>query len=359
MRQTFPDCLPSQDHLNFKKFRLVFEIPMTHCRRAAFTLIELLVVIAIIAVLIGLILPAVQQVRLAAARVKCQNHLKQLALACHNYHSAHERFPPGVERNGSSGRNSSLFIELLPQIEQDSLYRIWDFANPDANWIGGPSAPAAALIPILLCPLDELPANPVNMGSGRAASVTSYVGNGGRRSMFPESATTDGIFFMTGALAQPRPGAKPINLLAVRDGSSNTLLFGERYHSDGNFNSWMAAPFTPPPHPVPRGIELWGFWAPLGEHAIGDVTASGWATINYTVATPYVPPPPPAPELPVPWSTFATMYELRLCAFGSRHHNGANFALADGSVRFISQTITLETLQALCTRSQGEPVRLD
>jgi prepilin-type N-terminal cleavage/methylation domain-containing protein/prepilin-type processing-associated H-X9-DG protein len=330
-----------------------------HRRRLGFTLIELLVVIAIIAVLIGLLLAAVQQVRSAAARLKCQNNLKQLALACQNYLTAFGRLPPGVERNGSTGRNSSLFIELLPYIEQDNLYRVWDFTNPEVNWIGGETAPAAALIPIFLCPMDTLEANPVNMGSGRAASLTSYVGNGGRRSMFPEYATNDGVFFMTGALAQPRPYAKPIGPLEIRDGASNTFLFGERLHSDGNFNSWMAAPFTPPPHPLPRGIELWGFWAPLGEHAIGDVTCSGWATINFIVGTPYIPPPPPAPELPVPWSTFATLYELRLCAFGSRHNNGANFAFADGSVRWISQQITLDTLQALCTRSGGETPRLD
>lgn len=328
-------------------------------RRHAFTLIELLVVIAIIAVLMGLLMSAVQQVRSAAARLKCQNNLKQLALACHNHHTAFERLPPGVERNGSSGRNTSLFIELLPFIEQEPLYRRWDFNNPETNWVGGESARAATLIPLFVCPTDSLEVNPVNTGGGSAASLTSYVGNGGRRSMFPEAATTDGVFFMTGALAQPRPGAKPINLLAIKDGTSNTLLLGERYHSDGNFNSWMAAPFTPPPTPVPRGIELWGFWAPLGDHAIGDVTGSGWATINFTVPTHYQPPPPPLPELPVPWATFSHLYELRVCAFGSRHNNGANFALADGSVRFISQTISLETLQALCTRSLGEPVRLE
>src|SRR5437899_2437803 len=160
--------------------------------RAAFTLIELLVVIAIIGVLIGLLLPAVQKVRAAAARIKCQNNLKQLALATHHYHDTLGRFPAGLERNGLSGRNSSLFVEMLPQMEADNLYRIWNFSDPAAN-MTGPNPPAATQLSWLVCPSDPIPDNPAQFGS-LSAGITSYGGNGGTRSMMPAAAKIDGIF---------------------------------------------------------------------------------------------------------------------------------------------------------------------
>src|SRR6516165_1694337 len=164
-------------------------IPVIHTRRSAFTLIELLVVIAIIAILIGLLLPAVQKVREAAAGAKCQNNLKQLGLACHNYESAHGCLPPGgIESaitppgggvpGGASGIGAIPF--LLPYIEQDNIYRSFDTGrtwgvqfDPDSfypiNTPGGILATtgkewwfnqtnvnlAKTTIPILLCPSDD------------------------------------------------------------------------------------------------------------------------------------------------------------------------------------------------------------
>src|SRR5213080_1701867 len=104
-------------------------------RWRGFTLIELLVVIAIIAVLVGLLLPAVQRVREAAGRLKCANNLKQLALACHAHHDAYGKLPPGSD---TGPRYTSLFVELLPFFEQAALYRGWDFTNFSAN-VAGPT----------------------------------------------------------------------------------------------------------------------------------------------------------------------------------------------------------------------------
>jgi prepilin-type processing-associated H-X9-DG protein len=111
-------------------------------------------------------------------------------------------------------------------------------------------------------------------------------------------------------------------------------------------------------------IEEYGVWAPAGAHGIADVTLSGFATINYGQPEPYIPPSappplPPPPPPPVDWSGWLPFYEARLSAYGSFHSGGANFALADGSVHFLRQTISLSTLQALSTRNGHEVVNLE
>jgi prepilin-type N-terminal cleavage/methylation domain-containing protein/prepilin-type processing-associated H-X9-DG protein len=337
-------------------------------KRRGFTLVELLVVLAIIGVLIGLILPAVQKIRSMAARISCANNLRQLGLAAMAYHDAHREFPPGLQRPATvepiPPRQASLFVYLLPFVEQEPTYKNWNFTNPIANWSGNLPA-AATVVPVYVCPADFLSDNPEDRGNGMSAAMTSYGGNGGSRSMLPENAKADGIFHETGAFSRPRPNQKPIRIAQVTDGTTNTFLFGERYHGDRNWDTWPGAPFMPMPDPPVLPIGGYGVWAPVGLHAIADITLSGYATINYSCPVAYIPPPPPPPPLlpppppPVPWGEFLPFYELRLSAFGSGHTGGANFCMVDGSVQFVSDAIALTTLQALCTRSSGERASLD
>src|SRR5262249_24089747 len=133
--------------------------------------IELLVVIAIIAVLIGLLLPAVQKVREAANRMKCSNNLKQLGLAVHNYESSFGSFPLGMEMMpGLTYTRATFFIRLLPYVEQYNLYKQWNFDSPAANVSTNQTASrAATLIPTFVCPSDGFRENPYQLAGPPAA----------------------------------------------------------------------------------------------------------------------------------------------------------------------------------------------
>ena len=290
--------------------------PRVRGPRRAFTLIELLVVIAIIAILIALLVPAVQKVREAAARTQCSNNLKQLALASHNYHDVYKKFPEAYRRNPPY---ATLYVRLLPFFEQDNIQKKWDYANK-ANNEGSVAdgKPASQVIPMLLCPSDNLP-NPVYNDPPKDWGMTSYGGCGGIRAYPEGEQTRDGIFLSVWSSFPQDPG---IRMTGIVDGTSNTLMFGERHH------------FEPQdPH-----LDGWGAWA---WNAPGDQILGASAPINYKL--------PPGYGNP--------QYKDRINAFGSGHSGGANFALADGSVRFIPDSVPLSTLQALATRSKGEVIQ--
>jgi prepilin-type N-terminal cleavage/methylation domain-containing protein/prepilin-type processing-associated H-X9-DG protein len=308
-------------------------------RRGAFSLIELLVVIAIIAVLIGLLLPAVQKVREAAKRMTCQNQLKQLAVSAQHHHAVKGRFPTGLHMadQRSDGRQANATTweaELLPYVEQENLQKKWDYADYRNNMKDGRKALTAQVIKLLVCPSDSLlpyvhcamehiPEFPWAWGY---YAVGSYGGNAGKRSFPASKSTRDGIFF----------NDSKIRLADVEDGSSNTLLFGERSHYDPAFDQ----PRTYMPVPV-RSMGMWAFalryeyGGPLTCHVLSTAVP-----INYQVQS----------------YDLNEQVDDRLCAFGSGHPGGANFAFVDGSVHFLSDQTNLTTLQALSTRAGGEVV---
>ncbi len=310
-------------------------------RRRGFTLVELLVVIAIIAVLLGLLVPAVQKVREAANRAQCLNNLRQVALAAHNYHGDMGRFPTGahlpvyVGDRPTGGTN--LWVELLPYFEQDNLSKQWDNFDDRNNVSGGTNATQAQVLKILLCPSDPLPRRVVQLTIPLAPpwslgfyGMSSYGGNAGKRSVKAGTAppwpgmTKDGIFYIDSC----------VRFADVTDGTSSTLLFGERYHRDPQYDLQhdIFWPGSPP-------MAQLGRWAEVAYQGVAaNVMLSTPVGINYQMS---------------PGGDF-TAVENRICAFGSGHSGGANFAFADGSVRFVSQSIALETLQALSTRGGGE-----
>jgi prepilin-type N-terminal cleavage/methylation domain-containing protein/prepilin-type processing-associated H-X9-DG protein len=317
-------------------------------KRRGFTLIELLVVIAIIAVLIGLLLPAVQKVRESAARSQCSNNLHQLVVAAHAFHEVNGRFPSGLNlpistQSGAIFPTNTLFTKgvvgqppvpgqfiswaeaLLPFIEQNNLQKALNLTQREYANCNGPNSTGAQVIKILVCPSDNL-SNPVSTyttgGVTYYFGMNSYGANGGTRSWYPSfgTLTTDGVFFFNSA----------VKMTDIRDGTSSTLLFGERYHYD----------------PAYTAISTLGGWAWSNFNAPQDYIFSTPVPVNYLLAPGTQTGAPNFPE------------DLRVCAFGSGHANGANFVFADGSVRFLTlvSTSDLPLLQALSTRSGGEVV---
>ena len=332
------------------------------CRLRGFTLVELLVVIAIIGILIALLLPAVQAARESARRIECTNKLKQISLAAHNYHDVAGTFPPAFLSGWNfttptaRKRGISLYVHLLPFIEMGNLYDRWDFNDPDNAFVGDMDS-LAAKGPDLLCPSEPESENPLDYGSKhiqgitmppRHIKVTSYGGNAGTRSYHPDSGflQADGVFFMAGPDSQPEPNQRPVRIADIGDGTSNTFFFGERSRWDPNYNTFAAQGWD-------WDFRYYGNWCGATRLVVAHVTLSSYSPINYRLPFDYdhrgmASPPASTAE------DFKYYIDLRLCAYGSNHPGGANISMADGSVRFLSETIPLAALRALSTRFGGE-----
>jgi prepilin-type processing-associated H-X9-DG protein len=313
----------------------------------------LLVVIAIIALLAALLLPAVQRVRGAAQRAACGNNIRQLALAAHMYHQDYHLFPPGFTQKGPPYRGNTVFTYLLPYVEQENLARVWDYNNPANNVSGGPAARSATVLKLLICPTDTLAGeeNPFEIKQNTPTSTvdgfyagTSYAGNCGTKSFFPGDADmkADGIFYLTGPNSEPQPNQNPTMIAEIKDGTSNTLFFGEKSHFDPNFD---AMNYSAGSSGIEYPIRKWSAWAWAGGFkGSAHVLGSAREPINHQVP---------------PNGNSVNEKDKRLSAWGSLHSQGANFAFADGSVRYIRQSITLISLRALSTRRGDEPISED
>jgi prepilin-type N-terminal cleavage/methylation domain-containing protein len=261
--------------------------------RRAFTLIELLVVIAIIAMLIGLLLPAVQKVREAASRTTCANNLKQLALACHNYHDSLGIYPTSTLYNAAQDENApnwSFLARLLPYIEQNNLAGQGTMTSTS---IVKCQAQIKAKITTFLCPSDTVS----NQGLNAGDPCDGYLG--------------DGIFWCQYTFAGDK---RTLRIGDITDGTSNTFLFGEVLGARTVDNIWCHA------------------FDALATCAI-DPNARRADGSYYD---------------PDDW---ANVY-----GFSSAHAGGLQFALADGSVRFVNNSIQRAVYRALATRAGGEVV---
>ncbi|MBL8852773.1 MAG: DUF1559 domain-containing protein [Planctomycetaceae bacterium] len=347
--------------------------------RSGFTLVELLVVIAIIAVLMGLLLPAVQMAREAARRASCQNNLRQLGLATVNYESARQKLPPGYTQSrinaagvvytggstsGFSFQGHSAFYYLLPYIEMSNVYDNMDSKIPLNNRVTDPTLfRASTVIKMLLCPSDQLSGQSEPFGSGSTTEyygMTTYKLNGGTRPIFATSSTNDGMFM---AVTLPRghniafarkaasaPLGKEIRIPEVLDGMSNTILFGEREHMDDNFDTFTTAGWN-----SGSTIRTWARWYPAGgDTGLGNLMGGAFAPINYK--TPWAHGQSGAPTSQSAWFVFQ---DQRLSAFGSAHPGGANFAMGDGSTKYISDEMPQTVLAMHCQRADGQVINAD
>jgi prepilin-type N-terminal cleavage/methylation domain-containing protein/prepilin-type processing-associated H-X9-DG protein len=336
-------------------------------RRTAFTLIELLVVIAIIAVLIGLLLPAVQKVREAAARVQCQNNLKQLGLAMHNYEGAIGHLPPAFRNTvppAFTGLPAYFFswsalAELNPFLEQTNIYNMMNLTQPiymPPNFTISTANQFAVqqVVKLFLCPSDLMKPVAADYGvptigpTNYAVCVGTGTTNGGPP--FGSPLNSDGMF----------TAGQGFRITDVSDGSSNTAMMSESLLGAGQANA--SGPMPSAPQGVQRVYAYTGFGTPLsagacagaGQWNVSDLRGFMWASGEMRCGSYNHYYTPNAAIYDCVTNDLTTYTSFAFRAARSNHTGGVNVLFGDGGVRYVSQSISPSTWRALATRSGGD-----
>ena len=309
---------------------------MKHRNNRGFTLVELLVVIAIIGILIGMLLPAVQQVREAARRTQCLNNLRQLTLGCLNYESSHQTLPScggyDIKSFPELRMDFSWQIRVLPFAEQDNLFKLLEHDNINRGWTGASEQNRLALldetIPTLICPSSDLGKHCV-VGTCTGCPRPFYTGiHGSARPEFAVDVTAPGLGLMSehGAFAR----LDEISLGDIHDGSSNTMLVGEQ-------SGWL--------------VDINGERTDLRSDCSHSVLAGynpQWERVFNTTVVRY----------PINHRDDVDEGIVGNCArnrpITSAHPGGANVGLVDGSARFMRESASLDTLYNLADRDDGQ-----